>query len=47
MTKKEQETFIQTILKQQAVIHQQSEKIRLLEIIIDNLTKELELSRTK
>jgi len=47
MTKKEQETFIQTILSQQAVIHQQAEKIKFLEILIDSLSKELELSRKK
>jgi hypothetical protein len=47
MTKKEVNHFVETILNQQNTINKQAEKIRFLEMLIDNLTKELELSRKK
>ena len=47
MTKKEVNHFVETILNQQNTINKQAEKIRFLEMLIDSLTKELELSRKK
>ena len=47
MTQKETQHFIDKLLEQQATINRQAEKIRFLEMLIDSLTKELELSRKK
>ena len=45
MTQKEVNHFIDKILEQQAVINQQTEKIRYLEMVIDTLTAELQRAR--
>ena len=45
MTKSEVNHFIETILSQQATIKQQEEKIKFLQILVDNLTRELEMCR--
>ena len=45
MSKDDIAKFIDKILEQQAVINQQTEKIRYLEMVIDTLTAELQRAR--